>query len=97
MHVAESPAPSGLRIAVFCTAAGLFAGAIAVVYELALSRHHWPPGHPWSGLSLSMFVVHAYLAAFGRIRARAWAMGVVVTLGILSTSLWVHAALLATR
>ena len=47
-------------------AAGLFVIVLVVLgYALTLRRGAWPPGHPWSGITLITLATSSFLTAAG--------------------------------
>jgi hypothetical protein len=87
-----SAALGAMRVAFFSTAAGIFIGAVALVYALAWNRHEWPAFHPWPAISMAGFVWAAYVGAFSR-RAQVAGIGAAVVLGIAGTAFWVSATI----
>lgn len=73
---------------------------VAFVYAQALGADRWPPGHPWSGISLSLGATMLLGFSFG---PRAMAMPVrlillvVAGLSLLSSISWFLSSMLAAR
>ncbi|MDP2310497.1 MAG: hypothetical protein Q8P18_31050 [Pseudomonadota bacterium] len=75
-------------------------GLVLWVYSGALERDRWPPGHPWSGLTLSLLGLSALLWPSPR-----WAEAspasraariVVAILALVGALLWFESARIAT-
>ena len=64
------PAPPSAARAWIPALAGAFVLlVVAVVYATARGQGHWPPGHPWSGLTKTLLGVTLLLGAYRSSRA----------------------------
>jgi len=89
------PLTGGMRVALLSSAAGFMLGVLLVVYRSEWVRHTWPAGHPWVAVSTSCGVLFMFYSAFRPSRGMRSRVGtgVVVSLWILATIIWVFEAM----